>query len=92
MSRVETLFPASIAAPSLVMTFGATASHATPKPGNFGAGAPGGPWLVDYNSSNRLGYIRTVTSFGPGSPAYIAGPNFDSRTSALYAVANLAGP
>lgn len=35
--------------------------------------------------------IRTVTSFGPGSPAYIAGPNFDSRASALYAVANAAG-
>jgi hypothetical protein len=68
VSRVETSFPASIAASSLVMTFGTTASHATAKPGNFGAGASGGSWLVDYNSSNGLGYIRTVTSFGPGSP------------------------
>ena len=58
---------------------------------NFGGGASGGPWLVDYNSSNGLGYIRTVSSFGPGSPAFIAGPNFDSRTSALYAVANATG-
>ena len=91
MPRVETLFLASTAASSLVMTFGATASHATPKPGNFGGGDSGGPWLVDYNSSNGLGYIRTVSSFGPGSPAFIAGPNFDSRTSALYAVANATG-
>ena len=74
MSRVETLFPASIAAPSLVMTFGATASHATPKPGNFGAGASGGPWLVDYNSSNRLGYIRTVTSSVQARPLTLQVP------------------
>ena len=92
MSRVETLFPASIAAPSLVMTFGGYGFSRNSQTGQlwrrcFWWTLVGGLQLLEspriYQDSHL---IRSRLA------AYIAGPNFDSRTSALYAVANLAGP
>jgi hypothetical protein len=55
---------------------------------NFGGGSSGGPWLNDYSNSSGLGYVRSVTSFGPSGNAYIAGPYFDSRFPALFTAAN----
>lgn len=52
---------------------------------NFGGGASGGPWLYQYNNTTGLGYLRTLSSFGPReSPDFIAGPYFDSRVETLY--------
>lgn len=55
----------------------------------FGAGASGGPWLDQYDDASGLGYVRSVTSFGPSdSTAYLGGPYFDQRVAQLYAAAD----
>ncbi|MDI3329572.1 MAG: hypothetical protein QJR09_02405 [Micrococcus sp.] len=55
----------------------------------FGGGSSGGPWLDRYDDASGLGYVRSVTSFGPAdSNAYISGPHFDERVSDLYAAAD----
>jgi V8-like Glu-specific endopeptidase len=56
---------------------------------NFGGGSSGGPWLYQYSNATGLGYVRSVTSFGPSdSTAYIAGPYFDQRVTDMYYLAN----
>jgi V8-like Glu-specific endopeptidase len=55
---------------------------------NFGGGSSGGPWLNDYSNDSGLGYVRSVTSFGPSDNAFIAGPYFDSRFPSLFTAAN----
>jgi V8-like Glu-specific endopeptidase len=55
----------------------------------FGPGSSGGPWLDRYDDAAGLGYVRSVTSFGPASGnEYISGPQFDQRVSALYDAAD----
>lgn len=52
---------------------------------DFGGGASGGAWLVNYSNSTGLGSVRSVTSFGPrNSTDYNAGPYFDSAVTAMY--------
>jgi len=68
VSRVETSFPASIAASSLVMTFELRLLTQLPNRATLAQ-----VLLVDlgwWTTTPRMasGYIRTVTSFGPGSP------------------------
>jgi len=59
---------------------------------NFGQGSSGGPWLAWYNNSAGIGYLFSVTSFGPSNnPAYIAGPYFNSNVGQRYEIANSAG-
>jgi V8-like Glu-specific endopeptidase len=56
---------------------------------DFGPGSSGGPWLDRYDDEAGLGYVRSVTSFGPaGSTEYISGPYFDQRVSELYDAAD----
>jgi V8-like Glu-specific endopeptidase len=56
---------------------------------NFGGGSSGGPWLKNYSNSSGLGYLKTVTSWGPtGSTAHINGPFFRSAVRDLYNAAN----
>lgn len=56
---------------------------------DFGPGSSGGPWLAQYEDSTGRGYVRSVTSFGPAnSTAYVSGPHFDERVSALYEAAD----
>jgi V8-like Glu-specific endopeptidase len=56
---------------------------------DFGPGSSGGPWLDRYDAVTGLGYVRSVTSFGPtGSTEYISGPYFDQRVSELYDAAD----
>jgi hypothetical protein len=56
---------------------------------NFGGGASGGPWLHQYNNATGLGYVRSVSSFGPSdSTEFISGPYFDQRVPDLYVAAD----
>lgn len=55
-------------------------------------GADGGPWLLKYKSSTRLGYLNGVTSaFGDsdknGRIDLITSPYFDGETGAVYKAA-----
>ncbi|MET7463021.1 hypothetical protein [Nonomuraea sp. NPDC005501] len=52
-------------------------------------GADGGPWLVNYSNSKRLGYVNGVTSTfndqdANGRVDYISSPYFDGETAAIY--------
>ncbi|MFC4012379.1 hypothetical protein ACFOY2_34450 [Nonomuraea purpurea] len=58
-------------------------------------GADGGPWLMKYNNSKRVGYVNGVTSVfadndGNGRIDYISSAIFDSETAAVYNKANFA--
>ncbi|GII89495.1 hypothetical protein Ssi03_74850 [Sphaerisporangium siamense] len=59
------------------------------------AGSSGGPWIAQYSSTKRLGYINGVTSLvgdSDGNQRYdfATSPYFDSETYAIYkAAANL---
>lgn len=51
----------------------------------FGGGSSGGPWTYGYSNATGLGYLRSVTSFGPRTGTeFIAGPYFDARVRSLY--------
>jgi len=59
---------------------------------NFGPGSSGGPWLAWYNNAAGLGYLFSVTSFGPYSGnSYIAGPYFNNYIGQIFNTANNAG-
>ncbi|WP_433515832.1 trypsin-like serine peptidase [Nonomuraea sp. CA-143628] len=52
-------------------------------------GADGGPWLLNYSNSKRLGYVNGVTSTfndqdGNKRVDYISSPYFDGETAAVY--------
>ena len=50
---------------------------------DFGPGSSGAPWLDDYK--NGVGYIRSVTSFGPkNSTEYSGGAYFGSKVMEMY--------
>ncbi|MEV0197430.1 hypothetical protein [Nonomuraea sp. NPDC050691] len=56
-------------------------------------GADGGPWLVNYSNSKRLGYVNGVTSTfndqdANGRVDYISSPYFDGETAAIYKAAS----
>ncbi|MEU9884706.1 hypothetical protein [Sphaerisporangium sp. NPDC051011] len=59
------------------------------------AGSSGGPWILKYSNTKRLGYINGVTSLigdadGNGRIDFATSPYFDSETYAIYkAAANL---
>ncbi|MCW2879890.1 MAG: hypothetical protein JWQ95_3990 [Sphaerisporangium sp.] len=59
------------------------------------AGTSGGPWILKYSSTKRLGYINGVTSLigdadGNGRIDFSTSPYFDGETYAIYsAAANL---
>ncbi|MFC6081600.1 trypsin-like serine peptidase [Sphaerisporangium aureirubrum] len=59
------------------------------------AGSSGGPWILKYSSTKRLGYINGVTSLigdadGNGRIDFSTSPYFDSETYAIYkSAANL---
>ena len=55
---------------------------------NLKEGASGGPWLENYNEKTGVGEIRTVTSFGSETDAYLGGPRFDDRAKKLFEEAN----
>ena len=55
---------------------------------NLKEGASGGPWLENYNEKTGVGEIRTVTSFGSETEAYLGGPRFDDRAKKLFEEAN----
>jgi hypothetical protein len=56
---------------------------------DFGGGSSGGPWLKDYSDDTGLGYLKTVTSWGPSdSTAHINGPFFRSAVRDMYEAAN----
>ena len=53
------------------------------------AGSAGGPWIAQYSSTKRLGYINGVTSLvgdadGNGRYDFSTSPYFDSETYAVY--------
>ncbi|MGN9839184.1 trypsin-like serine peptidase [Nonomuraea sp. H19] len=55
-------------------------------------GADGGPWLLKYSNSKRLGYVNGVTSTfndqdGNGRVDYISSPYFDGETNTVYKAA-----
>ncbi|HET8680335.1 MAG TPA: hypothetical protein VFM54_00445 [Micromonosporaceae bacterium] len=52
---------------------------------NMTYGSSGGPWLMDYNDQNGLGYINSVVSHGdnPGNGQF-DGPYFDNDIKSLY--------
>ncbi|MBG0832159.1 hypothetical protein HS041_31115 [Planomonospora sp. ID67723] len=57
--------------------------------GSFTPGADGGPWLKQYSSGSRLGYVNGVTSlFGDqdGNSRYdlVTSPYFDGETADIY--------
>ncbi|MFC4536086.1 trypsin-like serine peptidase [Sphaerisporangium dianthi] len=60
------------------------------------AGSSGGPWITQYSSTKRVGYINGVTSLVGDSDAngrfdFATSPYFDSETYSIYsAAANLA--
>ncbi|MEO3870339.1 hypothetical protein ABGB18_16120 [Nonomuraea sp. B12E4] len=52
-------------------------------------GFDGGPWLLNYDNSKRLGYVNGTTSTfadqdGNGRVDYITSPYFDGETEAVY--------
>ncbi|NUW35103.1 hypothetical protein HTZ77_27270 [Nonomuraea sp. SMC257] len=56
-------------------------------------GADGGPWLLNYSNTKRLGYVNGVTSTfndqdGNGRVDYISSPYFDGETAAIYKAAS----
>ncbi|NRQ36050.1 hypothetical protein HII36_30075 [Nonomuraea sp. NN258] len=58
-------------------------------------GADGGPWLIKYNNSKRLGYVNGVTSTfadqdGNDRIDFISSAVFDGETAAVYDKANYA--
>ncbi|MEU8272634.1 hypothetical protein AB0B89_36480 [Sphaerisporangium sp. NPDC049002] len=59
------------------------------------AGSSGGPWILKYSSTKRLGYINGVTSLigdadGNGRIDFSTSPYFDTETYAIYkSAANL---
>ncbi|MEU4543694.1 trypsin-like serine peptidase [Nonomuraea dietziae] len=55
-------------------------------------GADGGPWLLKYSNSKRLGYVNGVTSTfndqdGNDRVDYISSPYFDGETNTVYKAA-----
>ncbi|WP_113705553.1 trypsin-like serine peptidase [Nonomuraea lactucae] len=55
-------------------------------------GADGGPWLLKYSNSKRLGYVNGVVSTfndqdGNGRVDYISSPYFDGETASVYKAA-----
>ncbi|MEU0566352.1 hypothetical protein ABZ297_13270 [Nonomuraea sp. NPDC005983] len=55
-------------------------------------GADGGPWLLKYSNSKRLGYVNGVTSTfndqdGNNRVDYISSPYFDGETNTVYKAA-----
>ncbi|WP_245967090.1 trypsin-like serine peptidase [Sphaerisporangium album] len=63
---------------------------------SFTAGASGGPWIAQYSSTKRLGYINGVTSLvgdSDGNDRYdfATSPYFDSETYAVYTLASNLG-
>ncbi|MGW2159980.1 trypsin-like serine peptidase [Nonomuraea sp. NPDC001699] len=55
-------------------------------------GADGGPWLLKYSNSKRLGYVNGVTSTfndqdGNNRVDYISSPYFDGETNVVYKAA-----
>ncbi|MFG3440343.1 trypsin-like serine peptidase [Nonomuraea sp. NPDC047897] len=55
-------------------------------------GADGGPWLLKYSNSKRLGYLNGVTSTfndqdGNDRVDYISSPYFDGETASVYKAA-----
>ncbi|MEU7896222.1 hypothetical protein AB0B45_25625 [Nonomuraea sp. NPDC049152] len=55
-------------------------------------GADGGPWLLKYNNTKRLGYVNGVTSTfndqdGNDRVDYISSPYFDGETASVYKAA-----
>ncbi|MEU8320287.1 hypothetical protein AB0C33_18160 [Nonomuraea sp. NPDC048881] len=55
-------------------------------------GADGGPWLLNYSNSKRLGYVNGVTSTfndqdGNNRVDYISSPYFDGETNVVYKAA-----
>jgi hypothetical protein len=57
------------------------------------AGASGGPWITQYSSTKRLGYINGVTSLVGDSDGndrfdFATSPYFDSETYSIYSAAS----
>ena len=55
-------------------------------------GADGGPWLLNYSNTKRLGYVNGVTSTfndqdGNDRVDYISSPYFDGETNTIYKAA-----
>jgi len=58
-------------------------------PCNFGGGASGGPWLGSYNNATGLGYLKSVSAWGPKySNAHISGPYLSYEAWERYYYAN----
>jgi len=52
---------------------------------NFGEGASGDPWLGSYNNTTGLGYLRSVSSWGPRyNNSHISGPYLSYEAWELY--------